>query len=108
MEELNMARKFRYHAAPDEVKSVLTDWGYVTEDLYDGDHKEVVGFNVCETSVQLNYDLVVGTRVVGYGLIVLRESLKDTPEMADRSQKLYQKLHRRFGRPSKHHDSGLD
>ncbi len=105
-------RKFRYFANPDEVVNYLVGLGYEVEDIYDRYGKEILGFSIINTTVDLSYDLVLDGKVVGHGMIrLLRGTLDQDPtnpnnklvnedgERYERSLKLYQKLKRRFGQP---------
>jgi hypothetical protein len=105
-------RTFRYYANPEEIADYLRKDGYDIVDKYDRYGKELLGFTVAGTTVDLSYDLVVRGKVVGQGLIrLLRSNLEPDPnnpgnktvnddfEQYKRSLRLYQKLHRRFGKP---------
>ena len=99
-----MARKFRYYAKPEEIKQYLIERGYSIQDLYSRYETEPTGLAIVDTTVRLDYDLVIGESVVAEGMITMRNTPITTggdPEKAERSLKLYQKLYRRFSKPSK-------
>ena len=104
-----MARRFRYYATPDDIKEYLTGLGYKLENLYNvQDKTEVTGFSISGTDVQLDYDIrsrhpITGDLLtLGFGMIGLYSNVHTpeyTLERADRSLKLYERLHRRFSKP---------
>lgn len=105
-------RSFRYYGDPEEIADYLRKLGYDVVDKYDRYGKEVLGFTVAGTTVDLSYDLIADRKVVGHGLIrLLRRSLEpdpdnphnkivnEEPEWYEQSLQLYRRLYRQFGKP---------
>lgn len=94
-------RSFRYYAKVEELRRYIEASGYRTEEAYQRDGRPY-GFIVCDTTIQVDYDIVVEGRTVGYGGVSLRNGPAifdgDTGK-AERSFKLYLKLYRRYRKP---------
>lgn len=101
-----MARRFRYSATPDEIKAYVTSLGYnVEEHHYSADKAKVTGFSITGTDVELSYDIISQHPVtgdlftLGFGMVGLHSNVHNseyTPERAEHSRRLYEKLYRRF------------
>ena len=107
-----MVRKFVYNAKPEVVADYLRDSGYEIEYVTSRDGKEVIGFSVIDTTVQLSYDLDRNGLTIGRGMISLRHSIlipdpqdphnklvDEDPERYQRSLRLYRKLYQKFSKP---------
>jgi hypothetical protein len=96
-EAVLMAKHSRYYVKPDEIQTFLTELGHEVKVVYNLDN-ERVRLDVVGTTVEISYDLIINGKLYAYGNITVRATLD--PKETERSEKLYQKLKRKFGKPA--------
>jgi hypothetical protein len=97
-----MRRNFRYYVQPEEIRKYIESLGYRIEDMCLPGEQEPWGFRVCDTTIELSYDLIMDGDRQAWGTVGIYNTpleLGDEEEKAERSRKLYLRLHRKFNRP---------
>ena len=99
-----MSNSFTYYAESGEIKAFLEDLGFEVNVVHSPEGKEV-RFDVLGTTVELGYGVVISGKRYAHGSISIFTILDPStytlldPEKANRSEKLYQTLKWRFGKP---------
>jgi hypothetical protein len=92
-------RHFIYQVSPAELKDYLHQSGYETEELFNREGTQTLGFKVSKTTLVVGYPIWLQGREVAKGGVTLRNTPDATQgklEMAEQSLKLFHKLYRRF------------
>ncbi|MCG8351305.1 MAG: hypothetical protein MI924_26330 [Chloroflexales bacterium] len=105
MNNLYARRRFCYSAEPEEIKTYLAEQDYHTEEVYNREGDQAIGFAVSNTTIEVGYPSILENpssgelMSSGQPMISMRNSPITTgggTEKTERSLALYQKLYRRF------------